>query len=127
MILVLTAQGWTGDTVNLFTTFPPGRVDQSFSGFSSAVSNAGLILNWHVVEGVLVLALSVLILALSVRSRHRGIVVTSILGALAVVSAGVGGVLFVLSGFSDNGASAQMGGSFIGAYAFYFVELYYTK
>jgi len=44
-----------------------------------------------------------------------------------VVSAIIGGVLFVLSGFSAGGNSAQMGGSFIGAYAFYFIELYYAK
>jgi hypothetical protein len=44
-----------------------------------------------------------------------------------VVVAGVGGLFFVLSGFTNNGKSAQMGGSFIGAYAFYFMELHYAK
>ena len=43
------------------------------------------------------------------------------------VSAIIGGVLFVLFGFSSGGVSAQMGGSFIGAYAFYFIELYYAN
>jgi hypothetical protein len=44
-----------------------------------------------------------------------------------IISAIIGGTLFVLSGFNNNGVSAQMGGSFIGAYAFFFIELYYTK
>jgi hypothetical protein len=32
-----------------------------------------------------------------------------------------------LSGFANGGNSAQMGGSFIAAYASYFMTLYYTK
>lgn len=44
-----------------------------------------------------------------------------------VVSAIMGGDLFVLSGFSAGGSSARIGGSFIGAYAFYFIKLYYAK
>jgi len=51
----------------------------------------------------------------------------SILGSVMIISALIGGLVFLLSGFSAAGSSAQMGGSFIGAYAFYFMELYFTK
>jgi len=34
----------------------------------------------------------------------------------------LGGIRFVLSGLPANPGSAQMGGGFIGAYAFYFLE-----
>jgi len=37
--------------------------------------------------------------------------------------AALGGILFVLSGFPANPGSAKMGGGFIGAYAFCFLEL----
>jgi hypothetical protein len=46
---------------------------------------------------------------------------SSIIGLVYVVVAGVGGLFFVLSGFTNNGSSAKMDGGFIGAYAFYFV------
>ncbi|MGD0319295.1 MAG: hypothetical protein ABSB56_06350 [Nitrososphaerales archaeon] len=38
-----------------------------------------------------------------------------------------GGVLFALSGFQNKADSAQMGINFIGAYAFYLLELYFTR
>jgi hypothetical protein len=69
----------------------------------------------------------VVVLAFSLKSMPRSVQVPSILGLIMVVSALIGGVLFVLSGFTNNGVSAQMGGSFIGADAFYFIELYYAK
>ncbi len=125
--MVLTVQGWTGDTVNLFTTFPSGTVGPSIGDVGGAISAGGAILVWHAAEGVLLFALSVVVLAMSQRSKPTSVRIVSILGFLAILSAGVGGLLFVLSGFQDNGASAQMGGSFIGAYAFYFIELYYTR
>ena len=40
---------------------------------------------------------------------------------------GLDGYLFVLSGFTAGGNTMQMGGASIGAYALYFVTLYYTK
>ena len=61
------------------------------------------------------------------KAKPKSIRICAILGLVYVVVAGVGGLLFVLSGFTNNGNSAQMGGSFIGAYAFYFMELYYAK
>jgi hypothetical protein len=44
-----------------------------------------------------------------------------------MLSAAYGGLRFVMSGFADGGKSAEMGGSFILAYACYFLALYYTK
>ena len=54
--------------------------------------------------------------------------VTSLPALLLVLSALVGGgYFFVFSGFLNNGNSAQMGGSFVGAYAMYLMVLYYSK
>jgi hypothetical protein len=92
-----------------------------------AVVNVGPTLIIHAFLGILILALSVAVHAFSIKSKPRNVQVPSILGLVMVVSAIIGGTLFVLSDFTNNGVSAQMGGSFIGAYAFSFIELYYAK
>ena len=126
-LIVITAQGWTGDTANLFVTTAPAAATSSLSGALQTISAAGLILEWHASEGLLILGLSLVVLAMSLRSKPRSIRAAAILATFMVISAGIGGLMFVLSGFQSAPASAQMGGSFIGAYAFYFIELYYTK
>lgn len=114
-IVILTVQGWTGDFVNLFAPFPSGSVSQSFGGLMTALFSAGAITAFHASEGALLVVLSLAVLGLSFKSKDRSIRIVSILATAAVVSAMVGGVLFVLSGFQNNPNSAQMGGSFIGA------------
>ncbi len=127
-LVLLTVQGWFGDSVNLFAIPTiPVTVDQSAGGVLTAMVNVGPTLIIHAFNGIIVLAVAAIVLALSLKSKPRSIQVPAILGLVMVVSAIIGGVLFVLSGFSNNGVSAQMGGSFIGAYAFYFIELYYAK
>ena len=124
-LVLLTVQGWTGDFANLFAVFPSGGVAASFGGFWAAVGSAGAIVAYHALEAAALLVCSVVILALSLRERVGRLF--ALLGMASVVSAAIGGVLFVLSGFQNNPNSAQMGGSFIGAYAFYFLTLYSTK
>jgi hypothetical protein len=102
-------------------------VNPSASGLVEALQKAGQIPVYHAFEGFLLVALSLVVLILSLRTKAKSLQVSSILGLAAVASAAVGGTLVVLSGFQDNGNSAQMGGSFIGAYAIYFIELYFTK
>lgn len=124
-LVLLTIQGWTGDFANLFASFPAGSVGAGVGGFWGAVGGAGSIVSYHAVEAVVLLACSVAVLVLSLRQRIGRLF--AILGAASVISAAVGGILFVLSGYQNNANSAQMGGSFIGAYAFYFLVLYSTK
>jgi heme A synthase len=127
-IIVLTIQGWTGDFVNLFSPFPSGKPSASMGGLLSALYNASALAFYHGLEGFLLVVMSIAVLVLSFRaSRARSIRVLSVLTLAAIISAAVGGTLFVLSGFQNNANSAQMGGSFIGAYVFYFLELYFTK
>ena len=127
-LALLTVQGWFGDTVNLFAVpTSPVTVEASASGLLTAIANDGATLIIHAFIGIVLLALSATVLAFSLKSKPRNVQVPSILGLVMVVSAIIGGTLFVLSGYTNNGVSAQMGGSFIGAYAFYFIELYYAK
>ena len=127
LLILLSIQGWTGDYVNLFAVFPSGPVKISFGGLIGALEGAGFMEVFHASLAVAILATSIFIVILSFRAKAKSLSVPSILGLAAVVSAVAGGLLFVFSGFTDNGYSAQMGGSFIGAYALFFVELYYTR
>ena len=128
ILVLLTIQGWFGDTVNIFLipTTPP-TVDQSASGILQAIANIGPTLTIHAFIGLAILAFAIVVLSYSLKSKPRNVQIPAILGLVMVVSAIIGGTLFVLSGFSNGGVSAQMGGSYIGAYAFYFIELYYAK
>jgi hypothetical protein len=127
-LVLLTVQGWFGDTVNLFAVpSSPVTVEASATGVLQAVLNTGPTLIIHAFLGLAILAFAGAVLAFSLKAKPRNVLVPAILGLIMIVSAIIGGTLFVLSGFSNNGVSAQMGGSFIGAYAFFFIELYYTK
>ena len=126
-LVLLTLQGWTGDFVNVFvTTAPATTPSQSVDGFFQAVMSGGLFLIWHGMEGFLTLLSAIGVLVVSLRYRRRSVKIGAALGLVSVVSAGLGGYLFVLSGFSALGSTMQMGGSFLGAYALYFITLYYT-
>jgi heme A synthase len=128
IIGLLAVQGFTGDTVNLFSAFPNGIVSNSLDGLVRAIAGAGGLEVYHAVEGAAIFVLSILVLVLAWRAGvTQKARLMAILGLAATTSAVVGGTLFVLSGFKNDGNSAQMGGSFISAYAFYFLTLYFTK
>jgi len=127
-LVLLTGQGWTGDFVNLFAVFPSGPVSRTLGGFADALINAGRMEVTHAILGVSLAALAITTLIIAFRtSGSRGVKVWAIIGLLGVFSAAYGGISFVASGFQNNGSSAQMGGSFIGAYASYFLVLYFNK
>jgi hypothetical protein len=106
---------------------PPAR---SLSGFLGAVGSLHppFILLWHTYEGIVLVALAGMVVALTlIWKSSRGVRIWSTLGLLSMLSAALGGYLFVMSGFTDGGNSAQMGGSYILTYACFFLTLYYTK
>ncbi|MDE1855766.1 MAG: hypothetical protein KGH49_00825 [Candidatus Micrarchaeota archaeon] len=127
LIALITLQGLLGNAINLFAIFPSGQVNGYF-GFFQAVASVGPELIIHMLNGFLILALAIAVLAMSFTwNGSKETKIASIIGLFAVVSAIAGGILFVLSGFLDNSFSAQMGGSFIFAYLAYFAALYYAK
>ncbi len=128
-LILLSVQAWSGDVVNLFATFPAGAVN-GFSGFFQGLESAGPgpLAIYHGLEGVVIFLLGIgIAIAAFRRPTSRGVRITSLLGLFFIAVAALGGYLFVFSGFLDNGNSAQMGGSFIGAYAMNFLVLYYSK
>lgn len=130
-LIVLTVQAWTGDVVNIFFVPASGTTQPPFSigGFFQGIANLNQpLLAWHTGEGIVLMALAIAILALSFKwSRTRSVRIFAILAPFFLLATAFGGFLFVLSGFSAGGNSAQMGGSFLGVYAFYFMALYYGK
>ncbi len=107
--------------------FSSGSVERSLNGIFDGVVTTGFFLVWHTFEGIAIFALSLAVLAFSIKAKPKSVRICAILGLVYVIVAGVGGLLFVLSGFTNNGNSAHLGGGFIGAYAFYFMELYFAK
>ncbi|MDV3244419.1 MAG: hypothetical protein LYZ66_04495 [Nitrososphaerales archaeon] len=127
-LVLLSVRAWTGDVVNLFAAFPSGAVT-GFSGFFAALQGAGPgpLAIWHGVQGMVVIVLAILIAGLCSRSKARSVRIVGLLGLFFTLVAALGGYTFVFSSFLNNGNSAQVGGSFLGAYAMYFLVLYYTK
>jgi len=124
----LTAQAWLGDFVNLFAVFPNGQVGHTLDSFFRAIKAAGNMEIAHAVLGALLLFFAIAILVVSFRGATRkGARICAIIGLIAIMSAAFGGIAFVFSGFKANGNSMQMAGSFIGAYASYFLVLYFNK
>jgi hypothetical protein len=131
-LVVLAAQGWFGDYVAIFITPANGiaRPSPTLDGFAHELQQlpSPFFPAWHAIEGIVLLLLAVAVLVLSFTwSRSRGVRIWSVVGLLSMLAAALGGYLFVNSGFGDGGSSAQMGGSFIGAFTSYFLVLYYTK
>jgi heme A synthase len=127
-LVLLTGQGWTGDFVNLFAVFPSGPVSRTLGGFTRALINAGRLEVTHAILGVTLACLAIAIVIIALRTNtSRGVQVWTIVALLGVLSAAYGGISFVVSGFQNNGSSAQMGGSFIGSYASYFLVLYFNR
>lgn len=132
ILAVLSVQAWFGDTLNIFLAPANGlpAPPQSAAGFVGELQKLSppFFLVWHTVEGIVLLALALVIALLSfLWTRSRGARIWSLVGLFSVVSAGLGGYAFVMSGFSSGPSSAQMGGSFITAYASFFMTFYYTK
>jgi hypothetical protein len=135
VLIGLTIQAWLGDFVNLFAVFPNGTVGHTLSSFFREVKAAGNMEVAHAILGALLLifAIAILIFAIAILIvAFRGVVSTgaricAIIALIAILSAAYGGIAFVFSGFKDNGNSMQMAGSFIGAYASYFLVLYFNK
>jgi hypothetical protein len=129
-LVILTVQGWFGDIVNIFLAPANGVASPPFSivGFVQVIESLGFALIWHAFEGISLVVISVAVFVLSFRwSKSRAVRITSGLGLMMVCSAALGGFLFVMSGFANQANSAQMGGSFIGAYAFFFMALFFAK
>jgi hypothetical protein len=84
-LVVLTVEGWTGNSVNLFATFPSGSHRGSLGGLVSALFDAGRLTAYHAFRGAAIIVLSLVVVGLSFTSKSRSLRIISILAAAAGV------------------------------------------
>lgn len=127
LLVLLAFQYELGMAVNIASppTIPPFRF--SLVGVSGALQRAGGTAVFHAGLGGGLVIISMIGLILALRSRVRIVQVFGILAFLATLLAATTGLLFVLSGFQNNGDTHGMASNFILAFAFYFLELYFLK
>lgn len=106
-------------------SIPP--FDFSITAFRSALDHAGIVALIHAGFGVWLVIFAIVNLVLALRTKIRSVQIVGVLSFIAVLLAAHGGWRFVLSGFQDDHASHEMATNFILSFAFFFLELYYTK
>jgi hypothetical protein len=128
VILVLLAlQFEFGMAVNISNppSLPPFSL--SLNAVSDALHQVGAVAVVHASLGVWLVIFSVVSLIFSLRSGLRSLQVFGSLAFLATLLAAVTGLLFVLSGFQNDGDSHGMATNFLLSFTFYFLELYFLK
>ncbi len=127
LLVLLAVQYEFGMTVNIANPAAIPPVPFSNQAVSQAMNGVGPTLVIHATLGSLLALLALAALIVSWLSRRRGAQIFGTLGFLAILSAGYGGTMFVLSGFQNDSNSHNMATSFLLSFAFYFIELYALK
>jgi hypothetical protein len=102
-LVLLLVQYGIGIGVNLYVTVP--AADRGHS-IGTAISNGPGALTVHIVLGLLLILAAAGLVVQAIRARHRGVIVTSVIGLLALVGAAAQGAAFV--GKSHPSASMTM-------------------
>jgi hypothetical protein len=124
----LSVQYEVGTTLSITGVFP--SVPASPFSLGTAVNymlQGGAVLVIHSVLGILIFADSLLLFLLALPVRIRWFRILVAVNLIFVVSAGFGGLQFMLSGFADNNASYQMSTGFIVSFVFAFLALYFLR
>ena len=124
LLLLLSLQALSGNWVTFFLILPggPTNISQSFIG---ALIKLAI---YHKLMGFVIGGISILVLIFAfIRRSSIYVRVFAVLGFIITVSAGIGGFLFVKSGFQDRWALGQMADSFVGEYAAYFLQLFFMN
>ena len=99
----------------------------SLNAVSNALHQAGLVAVLHASLGVWLVIFSVINLIFSLRTGLRSLQIFGSLAFVATCLAATTGVLFVMSGFMNDGFSHGMATNFLLSYTFYFLTLYFLK
>ena len=127
VLILLVIQFEFGMAVNLSDLPSLSPFGFSFPTALSALNQAGIIAVVHAVLGSVLTVLSLISLFMALASKIRTVQVFGALGFLSMALAVINGVLFTLSGFQNDNYSHGMATSFILAFSFYFIELYFLK
>jgi len=125
---LLVIQFELGMAVNLSPTLldiPPFGF--SINAIAAALYSVGFVALIHATVGGVLVILSVINLVMALLSGIRGAQIFGTLAFLSTILSAMTGVMFVLSGFQNDGLSHGMATNFILAFVFYFIELYVLK
>ncbi len=133
MLLALLLQFLLGMWLTLFATFPQQTVSSGdvFGGMMGSMMSFMLsggmpVLMIHMMTGIVMLALAVIVLAVSVTAysdKKATGVLLGVAGLGSILLAGISGLYFMYSGFSNDVYSYLMAVGFILAFMAYFAEL----
>lgn len=112
-----------------FANPPSLRASSIFDGnaVNAALNAVGTVAQVHAILGFFVWLVAVVNLVLCLRAAIRSVQVFGALSFVAISLAGIGGTLFVASGFNNDGASRAMAGLFLLSYSFAFLQLYFLR
>jgi len=124
VLVLLTVQGFSGNWITLFLILPGGPANLG-DKFIQAMIGLSV---YHSGMGFAMGCISVLTFVLAFTSRSSMYVrILAVLGFVITVSAAIGGMLYVSSGYKDRWSLGQMMDSFVGAYAAYFLQLFFMN
>ncbi len=95
--------------------------------FNAALKAAGGLAEAHAILGFMIWLIALANSVLCLRTGIRSAQVFGILTLLGVTLAGIGGAMFVSSGFNNDSASHSMATNFVLSYSFAFLEFYALK
>ena len=128
-LILITLQIFFGETVGAVASYPSTAVAiNSIGDLISAMSSAaGPIIFVHVFNGLLILLAAIGTLMIAMRYHKRSETTMAVLGFISVIIALMGGFIFADSDFANGGGIILMVNGALGAYAFFFLALYFTK
>ena len=127
MLVLLALQYEFGMAVNIANPLSIPPFSLSVHGLSDALHQAGGVAVFHASLGGGLVIFSVISLIFCLRSGVRGVQVFGTLAFLATSLAAATGLLFVLSGFQNDGDTHGMATNFLLSFTFCFLELYFLK
>jgi hypothetical protein len=123
LLVLMTVQGFSGNWITIFLRWPgaPNLSDQFIQAMIGLSS-------YHSFMGFAIGCVSVLALVFAFTSRSSIYVrILAVLGLVIMASAAMGGILYFSSGYRDRWSLGQMMDSFVGAYAAYFLQLFFIN
>jgi hypothetical protein len=123
ILALIAVQGLSGNWITYYMVLPGGpTLAPGLPVFLAELSV------YHVRTGFAIGAISILVLVLAfLKKSNIYLRVFSVVGLLLTASAAMGGYLFVMSGFQDRWPLGQMTDSFVGAFAAYFIQLFFMN
>jgi len=124
ILALITLQGFSGNWITYFLILPGGPANLG----QTLIQGLAVLALYHKIMGFLIGLLSILVLILAFVCRSSNYVrLFAVLGFVIIAFAAAGGILFVQSGLQDRWPLGQMTDAFVGAYAAYFLQLYFMN